>query len=959
MKQKIIFGIVFMFTLLAMASPVSATYIPLPGGCVNYRCLCTTESGSVWVLATSDDSPDKRTSWEIFEYTNNHWVKRTGTARRCKSLTVGCNNQVFIGCNDSDDNAWVERWENGKWVPYGPKYHRDWDPFIRNMVQSADGTLIAWVGHYHHGDCAETCKVTKTSFDCIYTRGTLSNDIKETNIKVSPRDYAYVAGGDRCLSVRYRQGSGSFDTKIDIPDYDQYYIVNLSLGKDGELYIDARYDCNYGSIQRILKISNGRMNIIYDCFPDDTVKLTMLSACPSGGVYVFNNTNSKYYIMRSNGGCVPCDNTNIILAKGIIDSKCRVWGDGKITQLSWGFSPKVTQTSISFSPPYWAATDFFDISRDGGKTWKKGLTLTGLKSGTEYSVKIRANLDGWNGSPASIYSVRVITVPPTPGLPQAVSSPLSWHKTEGRGRIKLSWAATRNATGYKVHVFDGKDYRKFDVGNSLSWDSSTWKIYPKESTINGYSTNTRTNDIFNHVKGGLNLRDNPSNLYRSAANGTYNSYHNYWFKVSAYNAFGESSPGAVAMPTLPTTTDPQVPTVTTVQINDGQVNAGSPSVKVKITAKDNLSGLAKVQISSDNFSTYEEYRWPTVGEKNGTAEFPYTLISGEGSKTVQTRTFDQAGNVSSAKSASIYLINDSQPPAVNFTINGGSKYTDKADVKIVIMAQDNLTPPAQMRMKLSLDGGNNFIYEGPFSVERTLNLGSTGGEKFITVIVADANGNQGVAVQSIYYTKDVATPQDSTPSPSMNQSTFGENLDGKIIDFHGCNTEVVQRGSTTLNLTKISTKAGRLQLEITINGVNWSDPDVIPTGATSYNKNITFDTEGFKMMDYRLMNTYGAISKSYTRYYLVDHTSPLVDVKIANNASAVNTGTVKLAIKAHDNICNTTELGYSINNSRYQALPSDGMVTYSGLSKGYNTLNIKVVDQAGNIAIATANIWRL
>lgn len=197
------------------------------------------------------------------------------------------------------------------------------------------------------------------------------------------------------------------------------------------------------------------------------------------------------------------------------------------------------------------------------------------------------------------YRKEVPDIPPVPAAPTGTVGGLSWHASEGRGYVVLKWNKVARAEGYKVWVYDGQAYRSYDVGNKTTWDSRTAKIYPTEAEINSYETDTRTANIFKNGTG-LDLRDDPSNLYRSAKNSQYNNRKNYWFRVSAYNITGESSRSDAYMPTLPNRTDTVVPqhvtySVTGERYRDGNVYWVRPgdTLQFSVTGTDNESGVRR------------------------------------------------------------------------------------------------------------------------------------------------------------------------------------------------------------------------------------------------------------------------------------------------------------------------------------------------------------------------------
>ncbi|MCT4611927.1 MAG: fibronectin type III domain-containing protein, partial [Clostridia bacterium] len=217
----------------------------------------------------------------------------------------------------------------------------------------------------------------------------------------------------------------------------------------------------------------------------------------------------------------------------------------------WNGSSWVRDVNIDNSGSVEYNISFSDINR-------KSYNVTGLMPGTKYRFIAARYYD--KASNWGAYNFKEVwTKPSTPSAPTGTVTGLSWHKTEGRGRVVLNWQAQTGATGYVIYIWDGSYYRAWDVGNVTSFDTSVWKVYPTETRINQDADNTRSVDIFNHSKAGLDLRDDPSRLYLKSNSASYNTNKNYFFRVSAYNSSGQMAYSSAYMPTLPDRTDAEGP----------------------------------------------------------------------------------------------------------------------------------------------------------------------------------------------------------------------------------------------------------------------------------------------------------------------------------------------------------------------------------------------------------------
>ncbi|MGL4521635.1 MAG: RHS repeat-associated core domain-containing protein, partial [Bacilli bacterium] len=114
------------------------------------------------------------------------------------------------------------------------------------------------------------------------------------------------------------------------------------------------------------------------------------------------------------------------------------------------------------------------------------------------------------------------------------------------GSIELKWKGMMGATGYRIWIFNGKDYESFDVGGQArEWNSKDKNIWPTNEEI----ANGR---YLLHKDGkGTNLAVDPSPVYKNSG-GKYPDKKNYWVRMSALYPQGESK-----------LTVPQTPDITT------------------------------------------------------------------------------------------------------------------------------------------------------------------------------------------------------------------------------------------------------------------------------------------------------------------------------------------------------------------------------------------------------------
>jgi len=165
-----------------------------------------------------------------------------------------------------------------------------------------------------------------------------------------------------------------------------------------------------------------------------------------------------------------------------------------------------------------------------------------------------------------------------------------------------------------------------------------------------------------------------------------------------------------------------------VTVNAGAAWTNQTAVSLGLSASDSGSGVAQMAFSHDgsSWTAWQPYA----------ASAPWTLLSGDGPKTVYVQFRDNANNVSLAASDSIGL--DTALPTGSIVINGGAARTTTTLVMLNLSATDALSGVAQMRFN------NNATSWSPweaYATRKTWNLLAGDGSKIVYVQFRDAAGN--------------------------------------------------------------------------------------------------------------------------------------------------------------------------------------------------------------------------
>lgn len=152
---------------------------------------------------------------------------------------------------------------------------------------------------------------------------------------------------------------------------------------------------------------------------------------------------------------------------------------------------------------------------------------------TNYAISVSAvfaNGESPNANPI-VPSIPNLTMPKAP-------SGVAYSNQVGTnsGYVNLKWEPINGATGYKVWIFNGLSYEAFDVKDATNWTTQNKGIWPTAEEIKSGDSET----LKLHQDGkGLELPADPSPMY-SKMGTKYENSKEYWFRVSAYNGYGET-----------------------------------------------------------------------------------------------------------------------------------------------------------------------------------------------------------------------------------------------------------------------------------------------------------------------------------------------------------------------------------------------------------------------------------
>jgi|GEM_PF-2699017 len=581
-------------------------------------------------------------------------------------------------------------------------------------------------------------------------------------------------------------------------------------------------------------------------------------------------------------------------------------------------------------------------------TTQNGSDVVFTPTANQYWFRLRWTMN--DGGFGTGYSNTVGPIPTILSPTTIVNSGIvSWDSARGRSWVNLSYP-TANATGYKIHIFDGNTYRTRDLGNLSSWDSRTAKIFPFSGSLpenNGIST-----DLFLWDGSGLNLEDSAKRLYRTTVGTSYDNNDNYTFKITAYNQWMETStnaPSALQTPTLSNATDSQAPTGTIAVVSqEGLEKTYNTSVNVTVSITDSMSGVRRVDISNDN-TTYTNKFEAALCPDNSTGLANYSntlnwdLPLGAGTKMVYVRVTDGAGN-QRILTDSVALAEDMLAPTINLSINNGSSTTTNFNVTLTIASNDNVSIESELQMRFSNDGTNWSPWE-PFSVTRAWNVSSgyggvnTAGVKKVFVRVCDAAQNIGLGTGQIVY-----NPVPPAGTLTVTGGTTGT-FDGKPSTF-------TKSGSLSLILTYSDAS----EIRFDTGTGQWSEWETYAAIKSVYLDRY----QGVCRFRYQIKDSYGAPQAPQEKVLVIDPIPPTIQVfRGVNRATATRGSSATLELKVSDNMPGTLLYQYKVNGGSPTAWANivGNSMSVSGLGVGANYIDLFVKDFAGNVASSNVLIW--
>lgn len=352
----------------------------------------------------------------------------------------------------------------------------------------------------------------------------------------------------------------------------------------------------------------------------------------------------------------------------------------------------------------------------------------------------------------------------------------------------------------------------------------------------------------------------------------------------------------------------------TVAIQNGADYVNSTSVTLYLSANEDVSGVAEARFSNDG-NTWGA--WTTFA-----ATTPWTLASGDGTRTVYAQFKDGAGIASTTTTDTIVV--DSVAPSGSIAIAGGAAWTTVRGVNLTLAATDAASGVAQMRFSVD---GTFFTDWQAYSPLGSWTLSTPDGIKTLYVQFRDAAGNTSAAVS------DTIGLDTGLPT-------------GSVTIAGGAKATTTT--AVTLSLSATDALNGVAQMRLSNDGTNWG---AWITYATSADWTLT-SGDGTKTVSAQFKDGVGNVSGTVTDTIVVDTVAPTGTVKVEGDATAVDSTQVQLDLAWADSGSGVADVRMSNDGAVWSDwTPARPLVSWTmDDGDGTHTVRAQFRDQGGNVS---------
>lgn len=324
------------------------------------------------------------------------------------------------------------------------------------------------------------------------------------------------------------------------------------------------------------------------------------------------------------------------------------------------------------------------------------------------------------------------------------------------------------------------------------------------------------------------------------------------YRLCAVDNGGNVSTGATGTAKSTDSTPPAAPWI---KINNDAQYANATKVTLSLGATD-AGGLASVCLRNENVPA-EKCVW-----KAYSATIPWTLTSGDGTKTVYAKFKDTNGNLSDETSDTITL-DMTAPAQLSLVVNGSAAYTTSMDVTLTLGATDPLSGVSAMQVSES----STFVgatWE-PYETTHDYKLASAkNGTRVVYARFRDSAGNVSAAVKDTIVL-DTLSPVLSVTTAFVEPTTLTEKT---IRGTKEAYSSIEITANTSVTIGAITSTPAGTTWSCTVSGFAEGE-NIFTVKATDPAGNITTSEVSityapFKQAD--LEGTWNIVGAGYTTY---------------------------------------------------------------------------------------------
>ena len=413
----------------------------------------------------------------------------------------------------------------------------------------------------------------------------------------------------------------------------------------------------------------------------------------------------------------------------------------------------------------------------------------------------------------------------------------------------------------------------------------------------------------------------------------------YYYRIAAQSSAGTTNGSEMSF----TTSDTTAP-AGSININSGDSYTNSTAVTLSLSATDDV-GITGYYLSSNATTpSASDAGWTSVtSTPSYSGSVSYTLVSGDGKKTVYVSYKDASGNVSSQALDSISL--DTTAPAITITNpTYNSTYTTTSST-MSLGGDVSDSASGVSSITWSNDKGGSGTTSGTTGwLFSSITLSS--GNNVITVTATDKANNTSIDTITVTYGAAPSVSMGSVTNLTSNSATLNETVNANGLPTtvwfeYGLNSGSYGSKSATQSVNGSSDTT----VSISITG--------LLSGKTYYYRSVAQNSVG---------TTYGS-ERSFTT---LDTTAPTSSININGGAAYTKSTVVTLALSATDDVgvtgyffsaSATAPSASAVGWTSITSTPSySGSVSYTLSSgDGSKTVYVWFKDAAGNVSTAASD----